>query len=145
MLTRKQHELLVFIDRHLRNVAPDRVRKLRVTLRDNYWNKPVSDRAGARNLISDVCDLAWNEIRLNSSPVIMEYLFGGCNALDDYSNYLTPDRLNDLYGNIEGEFVGIGIEMKAEMGKGLLLVNVLPESPAEEGGAHSGEYADRGA
>lgn len=129
-----------FIERHLRNVAPDRVRKLRVTLRDNYWNKPVSDRTGARNIISDVCDLAWNEVRLNSSPVIMEYLFGGCNALDDYSNYLTPDRLNDLYGNIEGEFVGLGIEMKGEAGKGMLLVNVLPESPAEEGGLKRGDY-----
>jgi carboxyl-terminal processing protease len=129
-----------FIDRHLRNVAPDRVRKLRVTLRDNFWNKRVSDRTEARNVISDVCDLAWNEVRLNSSPVIMEYLFGGCNALDDYSNYLTPDRLNDLYGNIEGEFVGLGIEMKGEAGKGMLLVNVLPESPAEEGGLRRGDY-----
>ncbi len=129
-----------FIDRHLRSVAPDRVRKLRVTLRDNYWNKPVSDRTGARNVISEVCDLAWNEIRLSSSPIIMEYLFGGCNALDDYSNYLTPDRLNDLYGNIEGEFVGLGIEMKGEAGKGMLLVNVLPDSPAEEGGLRSGDY-----
>jgi carboxyl-terminal processing protease len=129
-----------FIDRHLKNVAPDRVRKLRVTLRDNYWNKAIGNRSEARAAIGEVCDLAWNEIRLNSSPIIMEYLFGGCNALDDYSNYLTPDRLNDLYGNIEGEFVGLGIEMKGEAGRGMLLVNVLPESPAEEGGLKRGEY-----
>ena len=128
-----------FVDRHLRNVAPDRVRRLRVTLRDQYWNKPVANRAAARATVSDVCDLAWNEIRLNSSPVIMEYLFGGCNALDDYSNYLTPDRLNDLYGNIEGEFVGLGIEMKGEAGRGMLLINVLPESPAQEGGLRRGD------
>ena len=129
-----------FVDRHLRNVAPDRVRRLRVTLRDQYWNKPVGDRAAARAAVNEVCELAWNEIRLGSSPVIMEYLFGGCNALDDYSNYLTPDRLNDLYGNIEGEFVGLGIEMKGEAGRGMLLINVLPESPAEEGGLRRGEY-----
>ncbi len=129
-----------FVDRHLRNVAPDRVRRLRVTLRDQYWNKPVANRAAARATVSEVCELAWNEIRLNSSPVVMEYLFGGCNALDDYSNYLTPDRLNDLYGNIEGEFVGLGIEMKGEAGRGMLLINVLPESPAEEGGLKRGEY-----
>ncbi len=129
-----------FTDRHLRNVAPDRVRRLRVSLRDAYWNKPVANRAEARKLIGNVCELAWNEIRLSSSPIIMEYLFGGCNALDDYSSYLTPDRLNDLYGNIEGEFVGLGIEMKGEAGRGMLLVNVLPESPAEEGGLRRGEY-----
>jgi carboxyl-terminal processing protease len=66
-------------------------------------------------------------------------VFGGCNSLDDYSSYLTPGKLGDLYNNIDGEFVGIGIEMKAENGKGLLLVNVLPESPAEEGGALAGD------
>ena len=129
-----------FIDRHLRNVSTERVRKLRVTLRDNYWNKPVSSRAAARATVGEVCDLAWSEIGLASSPIIMEYLFGGCNALDDYSSYLTPDRLNDLYGNIEGEFVGLGIEMKGEAGKGMRLVNVLPESPAEEGGLRRGDY-----
>ena len=41
----------------------------------------------------------------------MEYVFGGYNALDDYSNLLTPDRLDDLYANIDGEFVGLGVEM----------------------------------
>ncbi len=129
-----------FTDRHLRNVSPDRVRRMRVTLRDNYWNKPVSNRAEARSLINAICDLAWKEVRLDASPVVMEYLFGGCNALDDYSNYLTPDRLNDLYGNIEGEFVGLGIEMKGEAGQGMLLVNVLPESPATEGGLRRGDF-----
>jgi carboxyl-terminal processing protease len=129
-----------FIDRHLRNAAPDRVRRLRMTLRDNYWNKPVANRTAASAMVDEVCELAWNEVRLGSGPVIMEYLFGGCNALDDYSSYLTPDRLNDLYGNIEGEFVGLGIEMKAEAGRGMLLVNVLPESPAQEGGLRRGDY-----
>jgi len=69
----------------------------------------------------------------------MEFVFGGCNSLDDYSSYMTPGKLGDLDNNIDGEFVGIGIEMKAETGKGLLLVNVLPESPAEEGGALAGD------
>jgi carboxyl-terminal processing protease len=69
----------------------------------------------------------------------MEFVFGACNSLDDYSSYLTPGKLDDLYSNIDGEFVGIGIEMKAESGSGLLLVNVLPESPAEEGGVVAGD------
>ncbi|MCH7989462.1 MAG: S41 family peptidase, partial [Planctomycetes bacterium] len=60
--------------------------------------------------------------------------------LDDYSSYLTPNRWKDLKSNIDGEFVGLGIEMKAEPGKGMLLVNVLPDSPAEEGGMLPGEY-----
>ena len=77
---------------------------------------------------------------MSDTAVVLEYIFGGCNCLDEYSNFLTPDRLTDLHGNINGEFVGLGIEMKAEPGKGMFLVNVLPESPAEQGGLHPGDY-----
>ena len=69
----------------------------------------------------------------------MEYVFGGCNALDDYSGFLTADRLSDLYSNIDGEFVGLGVEIKEEKDLGMLLVNVLPESPAEIGGLRKGD------
>lgn len=129
-----------FQKRNLPNADPERIAKVRKVLRDEFWNKPISDRYGARNTVSQVCDLAQSTLGLQSGPVVMEYIFGGCNALDDYSAFLTPDRLEDLYGNIEGEFVGLGIEMKAEEGSGLLLVNVIPESPAAEGGLLPGEY-----
>jgi carboxyl-terminal processing protease len=132
-----------FLERNLPQATPEAVARVRKTLKDYYWNKPVSGHEGARYVVSEICDICERELRMPPGPVVMEYLFGGCNSLDDYSSYLTPGKLDDLYSNIEGEFVGIGIEMKAEMGKGLLLVNVLPESPAEEGGAHSGDYITR--
>lgn len=129
-----------FAQRNLSRASATQIARMRQILRDRYWNKPVSSQEEARRTVSEVCDLAESQIGLSSGAVVMEYLFGGCNSLDDYSNFLTPDRLEDLYGNIEGEFVGLGIEMKAETGKGLLLVNVLPESPASEGGMLAGEY-----
>ena len=129
-----------FVDRHLRSADPEAIARFRQLLREQYWNKPVADGAAARQTILEVCGLARSTVGLSSTPVILEYVFGGCNALDDYSNYLTPDKLEDLYGNIEGEFVGLGIEMKAEAGTGMRLVNVLPDSPAEEGGLRRGDY-----
>jgi carboxyl-terminal processing protease len=129
-----------FRTRQLQGVDEARIAQLRKRLREQFWNKPVADRNAARQTVNEVADLGERTLGLAPSAVIMEYVFGGCNALDDYSNYLTPDRLEDLYGNIEGEFVGLGIEMKAEPGKGLLLVDVLSGSPAEEGGLLAGEY-----
>lgn len=128
-----------FLARNLPRADPARVAELRQTLKQNYWNRNV-EKGKARATILEVCRLARSGVGLSETAVVMEYVFGGCNALDDYSNYLTPDRLADLYGNIEGEFVGLGIEMKAEAGKGMLLVNILPESPAAEGGMRAGEY-----
>lgn len=128
-----------FLARNLPNADPARIAELRQTLRQDYWNRNV-EKGKARATILEVCRLARSTVGLGETAVVMEYIFGGCNALDDYSNYLTPDRLDDLYGNIDGQFVGLGIEMKAEPGRGMLLVNILPESPAAAGGMRSGEY-----
>ncbi len=129
-----------FLQTNLPGVSEEQVKRVRKVLKENYWNKPIEDRRATMRVINEVCDIAQREIGLQSGPVVMEYLFGGCNSLDEYSSYLTPTRLKDLYGNIEGQFVGLGIEMKAEPGKGLLLVNVLPDSPAAEGGLYAGEH-----
>ncbi|QDT36603.1 S41 family peptidase [Stratiformator vulcanicus] len=129
-----------FLSRHLPATKTEQLRSLRTTLRDRYWNRPVKDGRASRALVVEVCRLSRQIADLDETAVVMEYVFGGCNALDDYSNYLTPDRLDDLYGNIEGEFVGLGIEMKGEAGEGMLLVDVIGGSPAEAGGMLEGEH-----
>ncbi|QDT47154.1 Carboxy-terminal processing protease CtpB precursor [Symmachiella dynata] len=129
-----------FLQTNIPNADKTRVTALCRLLRESYWNKPVRYHGQARQVILEICKISQARLGLRSAPIIMEYVFGSCNALDDYSSYLTPGRLKDLFGNIDGEFVGLGIEMKAELGKGMLLVNVLPDSPADAGGLTPGEY-----
>ena len=129
-----------FVAQHLDSANPDDIQRVRGTLIRDYWNRPIGSRLEARTVVSDVCELAHRELGLRSSAVVMEYIFGGCNALDEYSHLLTPDRYVDLTGSIQGEFVGIGIEMMAEAGKGMKLVRVLMDSPAEEGGLSPGDH-----
>ncbi|MFN0056287.1 MAG: S41 family peptidase [Planctomycetales bacterium] len=105
-----------------------------------FWNKPVSNREEAHALIDRICQLSGEQLGIKPAAVILEYVFGGCNVLDDYSAFLTPGRLHDLHSNIDGQFVGLGVEVRAEAGQGLLLVHVLPESPASEAGLQSGEH-----
>ena len=131
-------------DRFLQTNVPPRYRgnvdRIRAILRDEFWNKPVGPREESRGVLMRVCQITSEQLGMAATPVILEYVFGGCNALDDYSSFLTPGRYSDLYANIEGQFVGLGVEIRAEAGKGLLLVHVLPESPAAEGGLLAGEY-----
>ena len=129
-----------FLAHNLRQVDHARVAHVRQVLRERFWNRPVEDFSVARDTVTEVANLVERELNLSPTTVVFEYVFGGCNCLDDYSNFLTPDRLTDLHGNINGEFVGLGIEMKGDPGKGMFLVNVLPDSPAEQGGLHAGEY-----
>lgn len=128
-----------FLEQNLGDIDPAELVTLRKVLREQYWNKPVASRQAGIEMIREVCALARDQIGLPPSAVVMEYIFGGCNSLDDYSCYLTPGKLKDLYNNIDGQFVGLGIEMKAEPGNGLLLMNVLPGSPAHESGLLAGE------
>ena len=74
--------------------------------------------------------------------MILEFVYGACDALDDYTSYLTPDRLDDLYAMIDGNFVGLGIELKLE-GKALRLVGVIRGGPAWEAGVKIGDAITR--
>lgn len=129
-----------FVAEHLKSADPDDIERVKGTLIRDYWNRPIGSRLEARAVVTDVCELAHRELGLRGSAVVLEYIFGGCNALDEYSHLLTPDRYSDLTGSIQGEFVGIGIEMLAEAGKGMKLVRVLLESPAQEGGLSPGDF-----
>ena len=129
-----------FLEQNIPNASTQAVRRMRRVLLDGYWNKKIRFPLNARDVVLEVCEAARREVGLRSTAVIMEYIYGGCNALDNYSSVLTVDRLSDLYGNIRGDFVGLGIEMKAERGNGMFLVNVLTDSPAELGGLRPGEF-----
>lgn len=127
------------------NVSPpkrSRAKQVRQTLKTpgEFWNRRITDREEARRFIEEVCRMCQAELEMSPTAVWLEYVFGGCNALDDYSGLLTPGRYRDLMSNIHGEFVGLGVEIKAVPGRGLLLVNVLPGSPAAEGGLLAGEH-----
>jgi len=130
-----------FLDSHqIFNTDTPELKQARRMLFEEYWNKPVSGPDAGRKIVLDVANRLERDLGIPKVPVILEYVFGGCNALDDYSSYLTPGKLADLYNNIEGEFVGLGIEMKSEEGKGIHLIEILPDSPAEAGGLEGGDY-----
>ncbi|WP_171189362.1 S41 family peptidase, partial [Alienimonas chondri] len=119
--------------------AEQNVERFREALRTDFWNAPVREGA-ERQTVARAARIGRELCGLSESAVIFEYLAGCTNALDDYSTFLSPDGLASLYGNIEGNFVGIGIEIEAESGRGQFLRKILPGSPAEEGGAKAGEY-----
>lgn len=129
-----------FLEENLFGADPERIREMRRLLREEYWNRPVSRSGGARRTVIEVCNHAERLLKLNGSAVVMEYVFGATNCLDDYSSVLTPTRYSDLFSNIDGEFVGVGIVMEGRLGRGMELVDVLPDSPAAESGLLPGEW-----
>lgn len=127
-----------FIRRHLPNVSPAAITTFRNVLRNDVNKRLVRDRNDARNLVTYAGKLAHQQLGLPTSVATIEYCCGAIGALDSYSTYLTADQLDDVYNQIEGNFVGLGIELKAEE-EALLIVNVIPNGPAEKAGIVSGD------
>jgi len=108
-----KHEIAIFEEK-LHRLHRERVIKTR--------EDAVSAAAATAALVSA-------ELGVPQTAVILEFVAGASGGLDNYSCYLTGNQLQDVYSQIDGNFVGIGIELKAD-DQALLIVSVIPESPA---------------
>jgi carboxyl-terminal processing protease len=128
-----------FFTLNVQNPAPERVTWLREQLRYRREHLAVADRDAAREQVVYACNLAAQALGMNPSPIVMEFIYGCADALpDDYTAYLTPDKLDDMFATIDGNFVGLGVELKTD-DIGLKLVGVIRGGPAAEAGLKGGD------
>ncbi len=128
----------LFLKTNAAAAAPERVTWLREQLRNMRSQLAVADRNVAIEIALSACETARRGLDMAATPVLLEFTCGACDALDDFTSYLTPDKLEDLYAMIDGNFVGLGIELKNDP-LGLRLVGVIRGGPAWEAGIVSGD------
>jgi carboxyl-terminal processing protease len=131
-----------FVKTNAPEATPERVTWLRDALRDYRAQLAIPDRTSAIRMALSTSELARQTIGMASTPVFLEFTCGACDALDDFTSYLTPDKLEDLYAMIDGNFVGLGIELKLDK-EGLRLVGVIRGGPAWEAGLKVGDQIVR--
>jgi len=127
-----------FLARNLPEQDRAAIDRFRGELRRVLGPKVIATRGDARQAVSTAAVLARQRLGICPAAVVLEYLCGATNALDVYSAYLTPNQLDEVYSQIEGNFVGLGIELKAHDSE-LLIVCVIPGSPAELAGMLAGD------
>jgi len=128
-----------FRKRYLVDVSAEQVARFRRNLQSRLSAMTIDDRHAAREAAATAARLAWQQLHLAPTAVVLEYTSGATHGLDDYSAYLTADQLNEVYSQIDGNFVGLGIELKTDDGR-LKIINVIQGSPAERAGIHDGQY-----
>ena len=102
-----------FVERNVAEADPAGGRRLPATSCEPDGLRPA---VGSRNDAASPWRRrpGWPNSGWRSRPVAvcLEYLCGATNALDPYSAYLTPDQLNEVYAQIEGQLrrPGRGIE-----------------------------------
>jgi carboxyl-terminal processing protease len=90
------------------------------------------------SVAAEAARLAESRTGLRPAATLLEFVTAAAGGLDEYSAYLTSDQLRDVYSQIEGNFVGLGVELKADNGA-LLIVHVIPGSPAARAGIKDGD------
>lgn len=119
-------------------LSAEQLARLRRDLYQLISGRPVAGPDDLAQLAAEAARLIESCCGLRQSATLLEFTTAAAGGLDEYSAYLTADQLRDVYSQIEGNFVGLGVELKADRGA-LLIVHVIPGSPAERAGIVDGD------
>jgi carboxyl-terminal processing protease len=128
----------LFLRQHLSHVDPAKVENFRLHVHEQLAGRPTRTRFDLRVNASYVAGLARQHLGLPGQVTVLEYVCGAVGLLDPYTRYLTRQQLEETLSNIDGNFVGLGVELKCEP-DGLRIVSVIPAGPAALSGIRKGE------
>ena len=74
--------------------------------------RPSTIKREACEVAGNVARLAEQELGLRPPATVLEFTSGAACALDQYSCFLTSGQLDEVFSQIEGNFVGLGIELR---------------------------------
>ncbi len=127
-----------FLRNHGVRVRGQQVEQLRNEISQLPGRYAIRSARDASSVAVQIARLARQRVGVSETATLLEFTSAAAGGLDHYSAFLTADQLRDIYSQIEGNFVGLGVELKADDGA-LLIVHVIPHSPAEKAGIHEGD------
>jgi carboxyl-terminal processing protease len=128
-----------FVSLYAAQATPERRNVYREQVSRVVAGRSIGSQAEAETIAAWVARIAHSSLGIPPAITIMEMTAAAVGGLDEYSSFLTTGQLDELYAQIEGNFVGLGVELKGA-DDGLLVVHVIPGSPAERASLRSGDH-----
>jgi carboxyl-terminal processing protease len=128
-----------FCSRHLSNADAASVEEFRRTIHKSVFGRKIQTMDELKSAIASVATQASQRIGLSSTAVIYEYIAGSVGLLDPYSSLLTPGEYREVMSQIDGNLIGLGVELWAE-GSELRIVDVFKGGPAQLAGISPSQY-----
>lgn len=119
-----------------------RLKAVRKAIYQPLRSRQVTSREDALMVCQQVAQIAAQHVGLSGTATALEFTASAAGGLDHYSSFLSGDQLKEIYSQIEGNFVGLGVELKSA-DAGLEIVHVIPGSPAERAGIEAGDIITR--
>ena len=128
-----------FIQKHLSKTPAASIENFRRNVHRLVFGKKVGNANELKNLALLVASEAQEQIGLMPTATLFEVISGSVGLLDPYSSILTPGEYREIMSQIEGNLIGLGVELWAE-GNELRIVDVFKGSPAAQAGLLPGHY-----
>ena len=127
----------IFLQEYLPGVKTAAVARFRKVL-DDWQSHKVKSRTAAHEEVMALVE-AGRGAGLDMKPTLqtaidLEFASGACNALDEYTLFLTPGYYNDVQAMLQGKCVGIGVDLGVTDDGRIEIVRVYPKGPAERVG-----------
>jgi carboxyl-terminal processing protease len=123
-----------FVQSHLPGATPDGLRRFKERLA--AWPESrVEKLSDVHGLIPRLAGIAKElglvtDRRRLTVVLTLEFAFGACTGLDEYSLFLTPAQHEAVVAALRGKFVGVGIDV-AVGEQGLVITRVYDDGPAD--------------
>jgi carboxyl-terminal processing protease len=129
----------IFRHEHLSQTSGEAIEAFKVQLQERWGTLEIASQREAIKQVFEVALAARKDLNLNPVVTIVEFACGACSGLDEHTTFLTPAQLGDQFAALEGEIVGIGIEV-AIRGPKVLITQVVMGSPAEMAGLKPNDW-----
>ena len=127
-----------FQRKNLGKADPERVRLAVAQLRQSLQSFPVSSRQEALVAASGISRAVNEASGVPVQSCVYEFISGAIVALDPYSSFMTASQYSETMSQIEGNFVGLGVELKTHE-EHLEIVDVLEGGSAHKAGMAAGD------
>lgn len=88
----------------------------------------------AREIMGQLLDTNARSVQIPTTALVKEIGDAALTSLDDYTGFIWPDEVRRFQQNTEGNFVGIGVQIRKAEDGGILVTAPLEESPAWKSG-----------
>lgn len=126
-----------FVSHHRVDASSPAAVNFAAELRREFAKRSLRSRQDASWAADYAAYLGQRRLGIPPAAIILEFA-SAASSIDDYSAFLTPAQLDETFSQIEGNFVGLGVELKVDR-QSLLIVHVIEGGPAFEAGIRDGD------
>lgn len=128
-----------FLKRNLRDVPASTVRSAFESTVAAVKSSRSASRQDIYAIAHSTARLMEQKIGLPRQATVYEFICGAISALDPYSAFMSGNQYSETMSQIEGNFVGLGVELRTHPNS-LEIVNVIPGGSAHRGGLATGDH-----